>query len=123
MKKSVWLIFGLFFLIAIEILKVYFIMPFPGSQQSQSISFAYFLHNNIWWLRIAGIVIIVGPLLNALSKGRVWQKTLLVLIILLYGFVYYLFNFRFLADKMFKQPQHTLSYRHRQIPPGKTNLS
>lgn len=108
MKKSVWLILGLFFLIAIEILKVYFIMPFPGSQQTQSISFAYFLHNNIWWLRIAGIVIIVGPLLNSLSKGRVWQKTLLVLIILLYGFVYYLFNFRFLADKMFKQPQQKL---------------
>jgi hypothetical protein len=108
MKKSVWLIFGLFFLIAIEILKVYFIMPFPGSQQTQSISFAYFLHNNIWWLRIAGIVIIVGPLLNSLSKGRIWQKTLLVLIILLYGFVYYLFNFRFLADKIFKQPQQKL---------------
>ena len=106
MKKSVWLILGLVFLIAIELLKVYFIMPFPGSQQSDSIGLAYFLHNNIWWLRIAGVAVIVGPLLSSLAKGKTWQKILLVLIILLYGFIYYLFNFRFLADKMFFQLVH-----------------
>ena len=105
MRKPLILIAGLLFLIAIEILKVYFIMPFPGSQKSDSISFAYFLHNNIWWMRIIGIVFIVGPMLKTLSKGRIWQKTLLVLVILLYGFIYYLFNFRFLADKMFYQPK------------------
>ncbi len=106
MKKSIWLILGLLFLVAVEIFKVYFIMPFPGSQQSDTISIAYFLHKNIWWLRIIGIVIIVGPLLRALSKGKIWQKTLLILAILLYGFVYYLFNFQFLADKIFKQSKH-----------------
>lgn len=106
MKKSIWLILGLLFLVAVEIFKVYFIMPFPGSQQSDTISFAYFIHNNIWWLRIIGIVIIVGPVLRALSKGKIWQKTLLVLVILLYGFVYYLFNFQFLADKIFKQSKN-----------------
>ncbi|MES2004422.1 MAG: DUF3179 domain-containing (seleno)protein [Bacteroidota bacterium] len=106
MKKSIWLIIGLVFLVAVEIFRVYFIMPFPGSQKNDTISIAYFLHKNIWWLRIVGIVIIVGPLLHSLSKGRIWQKTLLVLAILLYGFVYYLFNFQFLADKIFKQPTH-----------------
>jgi hypothetical protein len=105
MRKPLILILGLLFLISLEILKVYFIMPFPGSQQSDSISFAYFLHENIWWLRILGVVVIVGPLLNSLSKGKIWQKSLLILVILLYGFVYYLFNFRFLADKMFYQPK------------------
>jgi hypothetical protein len=105
MKRSVWLIVGLVFLMLVEVLKVYFIMPFPGSQKSNSLSIAYFFHNNIWWLRIVGIVIIVGPLLRSLSKGKIWQKTLLVLTILLYVFIYYMFNFRFLADKMFYEPK------------------
>ena len=108
MRKPLILLLGLLFLISLEILKVYFIMPFPVSQKSYSISFAYFLNNNIWWLRILGIVVIVGPLLNSLSKGKIWQKSLLVLVILLYGFVYYLFNFRFLADKMFYQPKQKI---------------
>ena len=105
MRKPLILLLGLLFLISMEILKVYFIMPFPGSQKSDSVSFAYFLHTNIWWLRILGIAVIVGPLLTSLSKGRIWQKSLLVIVLLLYGFVYYLFNFRFLADKMFYQPK------------------
>ena len=83
-------------------------MPFPGSQRANSISFAYFIHNNIWWLRIVGVVLIAGPLLRSLSKGKVWQKTLLVLVLLLYFFIYYLFNFRFLADKMFIQPKQKI---------------
>ncbi len=105
MKKSIWLILGLLYLVILEICKVYLIMPFPGSQRSDSVSFAYFIHNNIWWLRIVGVVIIAGPLLRSLSKGKIWQKTLLVLVILLYLFIIYLFNFRFLADKMFVQPK------------------
>jgi hypothetical protein len=56
MRKSVWLIIlGLLYLITLEIMKVYWIMPFPGSQQSDSVSFAYFLHNNAWWLRIVAL--------------------------------------------------------------------
>jgi len=108
MKKWVWIIAGLLFLVAIEILKVYFIMPFPGSQKSNSISIAFFLDRNIWWLRIVGLIMIVGPILRSLAKGKIWQKTLLVLAILLYGFIYYLFNFQFLADKMFYQPKQKI---------------
>lgn len=108
MKKPMILILGLVFLIAIEIAKVYFIMPFPGSQKTDSVSFAYFLHNNIWWMRIIGVVVIVSPFLNLLSKGKAWQKALLVLVILCYGFIYYFFNFRFLADKMFYQPKQKI---------------
>ena len=108
MKKTLLLVFGLLFLIALEILKVYFIMPFPGSQRSNSIAIAYFLHNNIWWLRILGIVIVVSPFLYFISKGKAWQKILLVIVVLFYGFIYYMFNFRFLADKMFYQPKQKI---------------
>ena len=71
MRKTWLLIIGLLFLIGIEIAKVYFIMPFPGSQQSNSIDIAYFLHNNIWWMRILGVVIVVVPFRNLLSNGKI----------------------------------------------------
>jgi hypothetical protein len=75
MRKSVWLIIlGLLYLITLEIMKVYWIMPFPGSQKSDSVSFAYFLHRNAWWLRIAGVVLITGPLLGSLAKGKSGRK-------------------------------------------------
>lgn len=83
-------------------------MPFPGSQQSNTINIAYFLHNYIWLLRIVGIVLAIGPLLYYLRKGKAWQKILLVVVLLLYGFVFYMFNFKFLADKMFYQPKEKL---------------
>ena len=105
MRKSLWLILGLMYLILLEIAKVYFIMPFPGSQQFNVISIAYFLHNNIWWLRIMGIVLMVGPASTTFSDGNRWGKITLVLAFLLYGFIYYLFNFRFLAEKMFHEPK------------------
>lgn len=108
MKRSFLLVFALLFLFAAEILKVYFIMPFPGSQQSNTINIAYFLHNYIWLLRIVGIVLAIGPLLYYLRKGKAWQKILLVVVLLLYGFVFYMFNFKFLADKMFYQPKEKL---------------
>lgn len=105
MNKSFLLWVGLVFLFALEILRVYFIMPFPGSQRHDTVGFAYFLHRNIIWLRLLGLALVVWPLLYYLSKGRVWLKITLVVILLLYGGVFYLFNFKFLADKMFYQPR------------------
>ncbi len=108
MKKSLLLITGLLLLIAIEILKVYFIMPFPGSQKSNTIDIAYFISNNIWWMRIVLIAIIIIPLWHCLSKGKLWRKILLIIVLLFYCFVVYMFNFKFLADKMFYQPKEKL---------------
>lgn len=108
MKRSLLLVFAIVFLLAAEILKVYFIMPFPGSQQSNTINIAYFIHNYIWLLRIIGIVLAIGPLLYYLRNGKGWQKVTLVLVLMLYGFIFYMFNFKFLADKMFYQPKEKL---------------
>ncbi|GGB23539.1 DUF3179 domain-containing (seleno)protein [Puia dinghuensis] len=105
MNKSFLLWTGLIFLFALEILRVYFIMPFPGSQQHDTVGFAYFLDRNIIWLRIIALALVIWPLLFYLRSGRVWQKMTLILVLLVYGGVFYLFNFRFLADKMFYQPR------------------
>ena len=105
MNKSLLLWIGLILLFALEILRVYFIMPFPGSQQHDTVGLAWFLDRNIIWLRIVALILVLLPLLHYLRKGRVWQKISLILVLLVYGGVFYLFNFRFLADKMFYQPK------------------
>ena len=104
-----WLLtIGLIYLIALEILRVYFIMPFPGSQQANTIAVAYFIDRNIWWLRLVGFAIIVIPLIHILNVVRVWKKVLAVLVLMFYAFIAYEFNFKFLADKMFYQPKNKL---------------
>lgn len=108
MKRPILLVFAILFLLAAEILKVYFIMPFPGSQQANTINIAYFIHNYIWLLRIVGIVLLVGPLIYYFRNGKRWQKVALVITLLVYGVIVYMFNFKFLADKMFYQPKEKL---------------
>jgi len=104
MNKSLLLWVGLIFLVALEILRVYFIMPFPGSQQHDTVGFAYFLDRNRIGLRILGLALVVWPLLFYFRTGKLGLKITLGLLLLVYGAIFYLFNFRFLADKMFYQP-------------------
>ncbi|HAO47410.1 MAG TPA: hypothetical protein DCQ97_10825 [Chitinophagaceae bacterium] len=108
MKRTLLLITGLLILLATEILRVYFIMPFPGSQRSNTIDIAYFIGQYIWWIRIAGLILFVPPMLHVFRHSRWWKKTLLGIFVLLYAGIFYMFNFKFLADKMFYQPQNKL---------------
>jgi cbb3-type cytochrome oxidase subunit 3 len=101
MKKNLFLIIGLLYLIALEIAKVYFIMPFPGSQQINSIDIAYFIHQNILWLRLLGLLIITVPCIYYFQKGKKLQQIILAISLIFYAVVFYAFNFHFLADKMF----------------------
>ena len=104
--KKILLLAGLIIILAVEILRVYFIMPFPGSQESDTISIAYFLDKYIWYIRIVLWLLIAIPLFLALTKNKWWAKILLGLFLVFYGVVFYFFNFEFLADKMFYQPKH-----------------
>jgi hypothetical protein len=103
--RSIFLIVGLLLLFAVEMLRVYFIMPFPGSQQSNTIDAAYWLGKNITWLRIVGLVIIAVPVIHLLRRGKTWKKIFLTAVLLFYAVIFFFFNFRFEADKMFYQPQ------------------
>ncbi|MEO7046706.1 MAG: DUF3179 domain-containing (seleno)protein, partial [Ferruginibacter sp.] len=108
MKRTLLLITGFLVLFATEILRVYFIMPFPGSQMSNTIQVAYFLNNYIWWFRLLGLILIIPPLLYIFRNSRWWRKILLLLFVLLYAGIFYLVNFKFLADKMFYQPKNKI---------------
>ena len=106
MRKVLLLSIGLILLIVVEILRVYFIMPFPGSQHQNSISIAYFLNNYIIWFRIIGLIIFLPPFLNIFSNSGFWKRLLILIPVIFYILIFYAFNFRFLADKMFYQPKN-----------------
>jgi hypothetical protein len=92
-----------------ELLKVYFIMPMPGSQQWDTIDVAYFLHINRWYFRIAFMILIIASSTRAFSTKRKWIPFAALMTVLL---IVYLFNFQLVADRIFLEPA-TLSFKGR----------
>ncbi|HTK83364.1 MAG TPA: DUF3179 domain-containing (seleno)protein [Bacteroidota bacterium] len=101
MKRLFYL--GLFGLMVFEILNVYFIMPFPGSQRINSLNAAYFLYSYRWWFRIFFALLIAVGFMKAFSIRHKWIPGVLLLVS---GFVVYVFNFVMTAEKIFRQPEH-----------------
>ena len=95
---------GLLLLFAAEIGKVYFIMPFPGSQRADTLSLAYFIHRNIWILRAAAILTIAAGIYLRWTRFGKLKRSATLLVLALYAVIFYFFNYKFLADKMFYQP-------------------
>src|SRR5918994_2035938 len=107
MKKMFYI--GLLGLGLFEILRVYFIMPMPGSQQMESIDIAYFLHTYRWYLRVLfGIMIVLGCA-QAFRVKRWWLQVIPLVAV---AYIVYTFNFEMVADHMFLQPQK-LSFKSR----------
>ena len=104
--SRLFLIIGILLLFATEILRVYFIMPFPGSQQANSIDMAYFIEQYKWLLRFIGVLLVVGPVYRLFTRKKILPIILFSLVIILYGVIFFFFNFRFVADKIFYQPTH-----------------
>lgn len=106
--KKLFLITGILILFAAEILRVYFIMPFPGSQRSETINIAYFLQKNISLIRFIALSLIAIAILRSFSNWKTVGKVFFILLMLLYIGIFYLVNFKFLADKMFYQPKNKM---------------
>ncbi len=102
MKKFFWI--GFLGLLAFEVMNVYFIMPMPGSQKSDSIDLAYFLYSWRWAIRILfGLMIVLGVF------GARWKRRwLLIFPLALLFAVIYMANFKMAADHMFYQPKQLL---------------
>ncbi|RRB00830.1 DUF3179 domain-containing (seleno)protein [Larkinella rosea] len=125
MRNILLFIFGILLLTAAEIAKVYFIMPMPGSQEAETIDFAYWIHQNIWIIRVLGWLLIAYPVFKLLTEPkRVWRKASMLVLLAVYGTVFYLFNFKYLAEKMFYQPRNIvmLAVKNSKIPPNKLVL-
>jgi hypothetical protein len=74
MARTIQFVVGLFLWIAIEVGRIYFIMPFPGSQEKETIELAYFLHENIFWLRTIALLILVIPTVQFFLSGSSVSK-------------------------------------------------
>jgi hypothetical protein len=105
MRRFLFFAVGMIVLVGIEIIKVYFIMPFPGSQVEERINAAYFIHNNIWAFRLIGLGLAAYPAFVYLKTDRIWVRWPVIVLLAFWLFVFYMFNFKFLADKMFVQPE------------------
>jgi hypothetical protein len=116
MKTFSWFIISLLLLILFEFARVYFIMPFPGSQLGLAstgpaaaspgrVELAYWLHQNTVWLRPAGLLLLVYPaFVIATRPGRTWYRYAAAGLLLAYGGVLYMVNQEMMADHMFRQP-------------------
>lgn len=91
-------------LFSAEILRVYFVMPFPGSQVSDTVSYAYWLDQSIIWIRILSLFLICFALVIAFKNGRIWEKIFLSLTLISYTILFFFFNFRLQAQNIFRQP-------------------
>jgi hypothetical protein len=106
--KKLLIPIGLLLLFATEILRVYFIMPFPGSQRSNTISIAYFLHKYIFFIRLLALIMVGYGAYLSFRRWKNWKKVVFIFVMFLYAGIFYMVNFKFLADKMFLQPKSKL---------------
>lgn len=80
MKTRCWFLIGVLLLSLLEAARVYFIMPFPGSQPDDAASLnrletAYWLHQGTPWLRVAGGLVLLVLAYRLLSKRvRLWER-------------------------------------------------
>lgn len=87
-----------------EMLRVYFVMPFPGSQRNETVEMAHWISRNIGWMRIVVLGISAIALLRIFRHGKTWEKIVLPLALAGYVPVFILFNYRYDADRIFLQP-------------------
>jgi len=100
MKKIFYI--GLTGLALFEFLKVYFIMPMPGSQRMETLDIAYFLHSYRWPIRLVFTALAVIGVYPAFKIRMKWVPALAILAAVA---VVYMFNFEMTADSMFQQPK------------------
>lgn len=98
MKK--WFYAGALLLLVSEVLRVYLIMPMPGSQRYDTLGLAYGLHRARWLTRA------VAAVAMAWGAGAAWRasRALPPLVALVTAGVVYVVNVEMSADRMFVQP-------------------
>lgn len=95
---------ALLVLLAAEVLRVYWIMPMPGSQQGDTLGAAYALHRWILAVRILAGAAVIWAAARLLARGRWPARVFCVLALALTAFVIYQTNGPMSADVMFRQP-------------------
>ena len=104
MKSLKWYYFSLLALLLFEFLRVYFIMPLPGSQKFQTVDIAYGLHQNRWLIRGICCLLILLNLHYAYQQAKIKSMLFLMLVIFSIAFI----QTQMMADTMFYQPNQLI---------------
>ncbi len=104
MKSLKWYYFSLLALLLFEFLRVYFIMPLPGSQKFQTVEIAYGLHQNRWLIRSICCLLILLNLHFAYQQSKIKSMLFLVFVIFSITFI----ETQMMSDTMFYQPKQLI---------------
>jgi hypothetical protein len=108
-KKVFYL--GLAGLALFEFLKIYFIMPMPGSQRVDTLDIAYFVHSHRWLFRIAFVILIGSGSRRAFAIRWRWKWLPALSIAFTISIVGFL-HFKMTAERMFQQA-HVVAFEAR----------
>ena len=102
-----------------EALRLYWIMPFPGSQVRETVELAYVLHRAIWPLRIVLGVIVLWSGGTILARGSARALAAALAGIALYGALVWAATGPMSADEMFRQPERVrfATVEETRLPP------
>ncbi|MBO0951138.1 DUF3179 domain-containing (seleno)protein [Fibrella forsythiae] len=122
-----WTLVGLILLIFLEAVRVYFIMPFPGSQLDDAanlsrVGVAYWLHQYVPWLRAIILLLLITPVFNVIAApARAWYRWLVLGLVVVYAGAFYAVTTTMMADHMFLQPttKRMLPMSQNKIPVSK----
>ncbi|MEZ0483801.1 DUF3179 domain-containing (seleno)protein [Fibrella aquatica] len=125
-----WTLVGLALLICLEAIRVYFIMPFPGSQLKDEanlsrVGVAYWLHQYVPWLRAMLLLLLITPVFTVITKpGKTRHRWLVLGLVGIYAGAFYMVSMTMMADHMFLQPttKRMLPMSQNKIPANKLIL-
>ena len=103
MKKAL-LPIAVILLFAIEFLNIWFLMPFPGSQQKSMIGFSWFMHHQIWWMRLLLYILISWQVFRLAVRRKMGRMIAVGICLVLYGVVAYYLNSKLNPQQMFQMP-------------------
>jgi hypothetical protein len=79
-------------------------MPYPGSQTNDTIAYAYYINKYIFFIRLLGLALAIAFIISAVKRRSTIDKFLVGTLVVIYGTVFYYFNFKLEADKIFYLP-------------------
>jgi uncharacterized protein DUF3179 len=96
---------GIVLVIVPGLIHAYLLMPFPGSQDLNAITVAYYLEKIVLPLRIIGGILVIWYLFKYYSKNTTKGKIVKALVLLVCLGSYYITDFKYKAETMFEEPQ------------------
>jgi len=104
LRSRLAFVLGVFFLLVPSLLHAYLLMPFPGSQDLEAMTVAYYLEYWLHMTRVIGLLLLAVPVYRALRYGGALKRMGVVLLFGACFSIFYLTDIVFSAEYMFREP-------------------